>query len=131
MAPRRDGFTLIELLIVIVLIGILAVIAQIYLWGAKDRALITAMQHDLKVFATQQEAYFARNFAYAPDAATLSDYTPSAGVDIVVTYANVDGWAATATHVSLASAQCGVFYGNALPGDAPPADQHGVVRCQD
>jgi prepilin-type N-terminal cleavage/methylation domain-containing protein len=129
MKPNRSGFTLIELLIVIVLIGILAVIAQAYLWNAKDRALITNMQHDLKVLATQQEVYFARSLSYADDMIQLTDYTPSTGVQIQITYAQTDGWAATATHTSIAGVQCGVFHGNATAADAPPADRHGVVRC--
>jgi prepilin-type N-terminal cleavage/methylation domain-containing protein len=129
MKPRRNGFTLIELLIVLVLIGVLATIALLFLWHARERAYVAAMQQDLKTVATQQELYFSRTLTYATNPTDLVGYGPSHGVSISVTYAQTDGWAAVATHASLAASQCGVFTGNATATDAPPAIRAGVINC--
>lgn len=127
--PRRDGFTLIELLIVIVIIGLLAVVAMPFLWKTKDRAVLASMTQDLKVLATHQELYFSKSLIYANDPVLLTDFQPSVSVTVKMTYAQTDGWAATATSASLSGKQCGVFMGNATPADAPPAKQAGVVEC--
>jgi prepilin-type N-terminal cleavage/methylation domain-containing protein len=129
MKPRRDGFTLIELMIVLVLIGLLATFAQTFLWRAKDRALMTSVKHDLKVLATQQESYFGSNLRYATVPTDINEFFPSQGVTVTITYAQTDGWAATATHISLLGRQCGLFTGNATATDAPPATQAGVIEC--
>jgi len=129
MTPRRDGFTLIELLIVIVIIGLLAAFAQSFLWSAKDRALISTLKHDMRVLATQQETYFGSNFRYAPAPTDIGEYVSSPGVVITITYAQADGWAVIATHGSVVGKQCGLFIGNALAADAPPATQQGVIDC--
>ena len=126
--PRRAGFTLIELMIVIVIIGLLAVVAMPFLWKTKDRALIAAMKSDLKNLSNQQEIYFSKNLIYANDAAVIADYQMSTGVSIKVTYAQTDGWAATAAHASVPQT-CGLFTGNATAADAPPATQAGIVEC--
>lgn len=127
--PRRDGFTLIELLIVIVIIGLLAVVAMPFLWKTKDRAVLASMTQDLKVLATHQEIYFSRNLIYANDPALITDFQPTTGVTVTMTYAQTDGWAATATSAGLVGRQCGVFTGNATAADAPPATQQGIVEC--
>ena len=126
--PRRGGFTLIELLIVMVIIGILATVAIQHFYQARNRALVTAMANDLRNFATQQELYFAANLTYANDALDVKDFTPSTGVTLTVTYGATDGWAATVVHTSVVS-QCGLFTGNAVASDAPPATRAGSVEC--
>lgn len=125
---RRGGFTLIELLIVIIIVGLLAVLAQPFLWKTKDRALLSAMAQDLRVLATQQELYFSKNLQYANDPVLVGDFQPSTGIVITITYAQTDGWAATAQHSGVPGT-CGIFTGNAQPSDAPPATQPGVATC--
>ena len=127
--PRREGFTLIELMIVIVIIGILAMIAVSLFWGVKDRGLQASMQADLKNAAAQQELYYSSYNTYAPTAIYLSNYNPSPGVQLSVTYAAPDGWAGIATHVSVTGAQCGIAVNNAPLASAPPATVTGIVAC--
>jgi prepilin-type N-terminal cleavage/methylation domain-containing protein len=129
LLPPREGFTLIELLIVIVIIGILAMIATSLFWGVKDRGLQTSMQSDLRSAATQQELYYAVHNSYAATPANLSDFAPSPGVVLTITYNGADGWAGTTTHPSLAAAQCGLAVNNAPLGSAPPVTAPGVVAC--
>lgn len=128
---QRGGFTLIELLVVIMIIGILATIGVNRFWSAKDQGLRATLQADLKNMATQQEDHFDRQLVYAGSVADLTGFTPSNGVTLVITNAAAGGWAATATHVSLAGVQCGLFMGDAAAADAAPATQVGVVACAD
>lgn len=127
--PRREGFTLIELMIVIVIIGILAMIANTAYWSVKDRGLKASMQADLKNAAAQQELYYSSHNSYAPSAIYLAQYNASPGVILTITYAAPDGWAGTATHVSLQAAQCGLAVNYAPLVDAPPATTTGIVAC--
>jgi prepilin-type N-terminal cleavage/methylation domain-containing protein len=124
--PRRHGFTLIELLIVLVIIGLLAAVALPYLWKTKDRALVSAMSHDLRILSTQQEIYFMKSLIYADDPALMTDFHPSPGVTVTIPYAQTDGFAATATHASVPGG-CALFVGNA-PVTAP-ATRPGTVAC--
>ncbi|MHB1169098.1 MAG: type IV pilin protein, partial [Longimicrobiales bacterium] len=84
---RRHGFTLIELLIVMVIIGILAAIATSFFWDAKDRALLSAMQSDLRVLASLQEEYYPAGMSYSDDEDAL-EFSSSSGVAITITYAD-------------------------------------------
>jgi prepilin-type N-terminal cleavage/methylation domain-containing protein len=127
MRPRRYGFTLIELLIVMVIVAILATIGMNRFWSVKDRAYINSLKHDMRVLAVQQETYFSKNFTYASNVTDIADYVVSPGVSIIVTAVQQDGWAATASHVSLGLKQCGLFTGNVAPTMAPPATSSGVV----
>jgi len=129
MLRARRGVTLIELFVVIVIIGVLAAIALPYFWHVRERAFVTAVQSDLRSFASQQELYHDKNLGYAGDLGLLPDFHPSAGVTVQVTAASIDGWAATGVHSSLASRQCGLYYGTATAGDAPPAMTSGVIAC--
>jgi prepilin-type N-terminal cleavage/methylation domain-containing protein len=129
MTLRRGGFTLIELLAVIVIIGILATIGVNRFWTAKDRALRAAVQADLKNVAAQQEAHFGTAMTYAGSTAALANFAASNGVDLVINSATPGGWAATATHASLAGIQCGLFVGDAPAADGAPAVQAGIVTC--
>lgn len=61
---RKSGFTIVELLIVIVVIGILAAITIVAYNGIQNRANDTAVQADLKAFATKMGLYQADNGAY-------------------------------------------------------------------
>jgi hypothetical protein len=53
----------------------------------------------------------------------------SPGVSVFITAVQQDGWAATASHVSLGTRQCGLFTGNVAPEMGPPATSSGVVDC--
>lgn len=127
--PRRDGFTLIELLIVLVILAILATIGVNRFWAAKDRSLQGVIQSDLRNMASAQEVYFEYNLSYASVVTDLTNFSPSQGVTINVTYAANDGWAANATHVSLATTQCGFFTGNAPAAQGAPATVNGIIDC--
>lgn len=127
--PRREGFTLIELMIVIVIIGILAMIAVSLFWGVKNRGIGASMQADLKNAAAQQELYYSSYNSYAPTAVYLSEYNASPGVQLTVTYAQPDGWAGIATHISVTGAQCGLAVNAAPLAAAPPASTTGIIAC--
>ena len=122
------GFTLIELLIVVVVIGVLAVIAIPKLSGSRERAFRSAIVSDLKSLAHAQELYHTANFSYAGDV-TLLGSDGSEGVTISINESDQAGWAATATHQSVITGQCGVFHGQADATNADPATAPGVVAC--
>src|SRR4051794_33428446 len=67
----EGGFTLIELLIVIVILGILAAIVVFAVGGITDKGKASACKSDLKNVEVAQEAYYAKNGAYAGDVAAL------------------------------------------------------------
>jgi prepilin-type N-terminal cleavage/methylation domain-containing protein len=126
--PRRAGFTLIELLLVIVIVGLLAGIATSVFWRARYHGFEAAMQSDLKAASVQQEHYFGRHGTYAATYGALPDYSTSPGVSIEITYAQMDGWAAVATHLS-ATRRCAILIGAAPATSAPPAAEPGIVQC--
>jgi len=70
---RRDesGFTLIELLIVIVILGILAGVVVFAVNGINDRGNDAACKADSKTIEVAQEAYYAKNTAYAASVLAL------------------------------------------------------------
>src|SRR5215207_5448943 len=116
MLKRREGFTLIELLIVIVIIGILAAIAIPKFGKTREKAYFKAMQSDLRNLSSQQEVYYsnpANNYQYAASVAALTDFSPSQGVTVGMTYSASTGWGASATHAALAGTQfCALFTGS-------------------
>lgn len=126
---KRSGFTLIELLIVMVIIGILATIATSFFWDAKDKALRSTMQSDLRALAAMQEEHYPVGMAYAADVSELPDFASSPGVVIDITYGANDGWAAQATHPSYAGHTCGIFMGDATAANGAPATTPGTVVC--
>ena len=104
------GFTLIELLIVVVIIGILAAIAIPKFSATREKAYFAAMKSDLKNLASQQEIYYADNYAYSGDATALA-FTNSEGVTVAIT-ATTSGWQAEATHSALGGSEgCAIMYG--------------------
>lgn len=127
--PTREGFTLVELLITIVIVGILAMIAVSQFWSAKDRGLETTMQADLKTFAVQQESYYTVHSRYASSPQNIALYSASPGVQLTITYAAADGWAATTTHPSVPNAVCGFYFGQAPADMGAPASAPGIVQC--
>jgi type IV pilus assembly protein PilE len=129
MRTRRPGFTLIELLIVVIILGILATITFTKFWQVRGRAHVSAMQHDLRSLAAQQEAYFSKVFAYAADVGELPDFAESEGVEISINYAASDGWGATASHAAADGRQCGLFQPAAPQVAGAPSTQAGIVMC--
>jgi prepilin-type N-terminal cleavage/methylation domain-containing protein len=127
--PRRSGFTLMELLIVLVIIAVLATIGANRFWKVKDESIMSTLAHDLRNLATAQEDYFTRNYAYASVPTDLTTIQVSPGVTINITHVQQDGWAAQATHVSIAGRQCGMFTGNAPAAAGAPATVNGIINC--
>jgi prepilin-type N-terminal cleavage/methylation domain-containing protein len=68
---EESGFTLIELLIVIVILGVLAGIVVFAIGGITDRGNDAACKADSKTIEVAQEAYYAKNTAYAGSVAIL------------------------------------------------------------
>jgi len=126
----NKGFTLIELLIVVVIIGILAAIAIPKFSATREKAYFAAMKSDLKNLASQEEIYYADNYAYTTSATDLA-FTNSEGVTVTIS-ASTSGWAASATHSALGSSEgCGIYYGTATAptvGTATPTSP-GEMAC--
>ena len=72
---RQSGFTLMELMIVVVIVGILAAIAYPSYTRYVQRANETEVKGQIIEFASQLEAYRAKNFSY--EGAELSVLSPN------------------------------------------------------
>ena len=127
---NNKGFTLIELLIVVVIIGILAAIAIPKFSATREKAYFAAMKSDMKNLASQEELYYADNYAYTNSASALT-FVSSSGVTVGVA-ASSSGWSASATHSALGASQgCAIYYGTATAptvGTATPGSP-GEVAC--
>jgi prepilin-type N-terminal cleavage/methylation domain-containing protein len=127
----NKGFTLIELLIVVVIIGILAAIAIPKFSATREKAYFAAMKSDLKNLASQQEIYYADNYAYTSSTTDLA-FTNSEGVNVTLSSVSTSGWAASATHSALGGSEgCAIYYGTATAptvGSATPSAP-GEVAC--
>ena len=124
------GFTLIELLIVVVIIGILAAIAIPKFSATREKAYFAAMKSDLKNLASQQEIYYSDHYAYTSSTGGLG-FVNSDGVIVGMTAVTSSGWAASATHQALGTAEgCAIFYGTASITFAPgQPTQPGEIAC--
>jgi type IV pilus assembly protein PilA len=127
-STNRSGFTLIELLIVVVVLGILAAIAIPRFQLAREKGFEAALTSDLKNVATAQEMYWRMGTGYAANLADL-ELLLTRGVSITINEADELGWAATATHEALPVAQCGMYMGEADPGNAVPATAANQISC--
>jgi prepilin-type N-terminal cleavage/methylation domain-containing protein len=126
---NNKGFTLIELLIVVVIIGILAAIAIPKFSATREKAYFAAMKSDLKNLASQQEIYYADNYAYTNSATALT-FVASDGVTVGIG-ASASGWSASATHSALGTTEgCAIYYGTATAPSSPTAPSApGEVAC--
>jgi len=126
----NKGFTLIELLIVVVIIGILAAIAIPKFSATREKAYFAAMKSDLKNLASQQEIYYADEYAYTSSTALLG-FTNSDGVTIAMATVTSSGWAASAIHAALGTTEgCAMYYGTATAPTAPTTPTApGEVAC--
>ena len=126
---NTKGFTLIELLIVVVIIGILAAIAIPKFSATREKAYFAAMKSDVKNLASQQEIYYADNYAYTNSATSLT-FVSSQGVTVGIA-ASASGWSASATHSALGATEgCAIFYGTATAPTSPTTPgSPGEVAC--
>ncbi|TVP56728.1 MAG: prepilin-type N-terminal cleavage/methylation domain-containing protein [Gemmatimonadales bacterium] len=124
----RAGFTLVELLIVVLIIGILAMIAIPRYMESRAHAFRSAAISDLRNLWTSQEIYWSDDTGYSNSLEEL-DVRPSRGVDLTITAASNEGWAAQASHSFFPAMTCGIYYGSADPSDGEPAEVPGVVSC--
>jgi prepilin-type N-terminal cleavage/methylation domain-containing protein len=127
---NTKGFTLIELLIVVVIIGILAAIAIPKFSATREKAYFAAMKSDLKNLASQEEIYYADQYAYTTSITNLG-YVASSGIT-VTSAATSSGWSASATHTALGTSEgCSMYYGTATAvavGTATPSAP-GEMAC--
>ncbi len=61
---RQSGFTLIEIMVVVVILGILAGLVGMNIFGNVDKANIQAAKSDLSTIAQALDLYKLDNFAY-------------------------------------------------------------------
>ncbi|MDZ7779148.1 MAG: prepilin-type N-terminal cleavage/methylation domain-containing protein [Gemmatimonadota bacterium] len=128
---NTKGFTLIELLIVVVIIGILAAIAIPKFSATREKAYFAAMKSDLKNLASQQEIYYSDDYAYTTSADDLG-FVSSDGVVVDISEATSTGWAASAVHDALTTAEgCAIYYGEVATAPTSPAApaQAGELAC--
>jgi prepilin-type N-terminal cleavage/methylation domain-containing protein len=118
------GFTFVEVIIVLAIIGLLVTIVIPKLRPTRDKALIAAMESDLRNLVTEQESWKIDSGSYATSF-PASVWSPSVGVTGPTITLTGDGWTATVGHVSTPRT-CAVFVGST---SVPPAIKEGVPTC--
>lgn len=122
---NKKGLTLIELLIVLIIIGVLAAIVGVTWNRRKSEAIVASMKSDLRNLAVSEEAYFSDFQGYASD---VGDLVFRSSPNVVFTLqADQDGWAANASHPSVAT-ECALFFGDIAA--LSPARGEGIVWCE-
>lgn len=98
--PRsfHSGFSLLELLVVVAILGILVAAALPRFAEFRAAAYDSRSQQDLRNLAAAEELFRATSPTYADDAALLSGFAPSEGVDVALESASETGFVATASH---------------------------------
>jgi type IV pilus assembly protein PilA len=95
---RDDGFSLLELLVVVAILGILVAAALPRFAEFRAAAYDSRSQQDLRNLAAAEELFRATSPTYADDAALLTGFAPSEGVEIALESADETGFVATASH---------------------------------
>jgi prepilin-type N-terminal cleavage/methylation domain-containing protein len=70
----RAAFTILEIAVVVTIIGILAAIAVPYFKRAKDSAIISTLENDLRIFSQEFESYELTFSSYPPSQNTPGLY---------------------------------------------------------
>ena len=125
MQTSRRAFTIIELLLVMLVIGILATIANGRFREAKARGYKATMTSALADLRIAQEGYWAENQRYSTDSTQL-DWHASSSVAVSIASSDLAaGFDAQATHIALPGVVCKMYVGRATSG--LPS---GVIDCQ-
>ena len=125
----RRGVTLIEVVAVLSVVAVLTAMAIPRLRDIRTRTLTAVMVSDLQRLTLLQEEYLTNgNAAYAAAAHDLG-FQPSADVQVEVTSASAEGYAAVATHSGDPEIRCGVFSVPGIAVDVWPAFQPGRPAC--
>jgi len=95
---RVRGFSLLELLVVVAILGILIAAALPRFAEFRAAAYDSRSQQDLRNLAAAEELYHTTSATYADDAASLSGFAASEGVDVAIESADETTFVATASH---------------------------------
>jgi len=97
---NRRGFTVLELLVVILILGILATMAIMYLLGYKEKGYVSAVEADLTSAYKASIQYYADSpgGSVTMDIITAYGYRPSKDVNLTVVDGSLETLSITATH---------------------------------
>jgi prepilin-type N-terminal cleavage/methylation domain-containing protein len=118
------GWTLVELIIVIAIMGLLATIVIPRLSSTRDKALVAAMQSDLRNLVTTEEMWKVDSGSYATSFPPTV-WQPSTGVTGPTITLTPGGWTAWVGHVSTPRT-CAIYVGGT---SLAPATTEGAPEC--
>jgi len=96
----RKGFTVLELLVVVLILGILATMAIMYLLGYREKALIATLKSDLASAYKSSIQYYADNpsGSVTMDIITAYGYRQSKDANLAVVDGSAESLSIIATH---------------------------------